>query len=277
VIGWIGSLLVAYVALLLLLRVFEKNLIFFPNLPGRLTGEWNPRGLPTKEDASFSAADGVKLHGWWIPASGAEFTFVAFHGNAANIANRAETYEFLHSLPVNVLAVEYRGYGRSEGSPSEEGLYLDALAAHDYLTGQRGILPKQIMVFGQSIGTAPAAHLATQREVGGIILEAPFPSARAVARRVYPFLPGLSWVMASKFETAEELRRVNAPVLVVHCTNDPVIAYVLGEQVFRAAREPKMFLRVEGYCHEEACLVAPAAYRTKLLEFLTTVKARSRG
>lgn len=275
-IGWIVTLLLGYVAILTVLRVFEKKLIFFPHYPGRLTGEWNPTGLPTKEDVTFTSSDGVKLHAWWIPAAGAEFTFLALHGNAANIANRAETYEFLQSVPVNVLAVEYRGYGRSEGSPSETGVYFDAQAAHDWLTRERGIRPRSVIAFGQSLGTAAAADLAVHREVGGVILEAPFPSARAVARRVYPFLPGLGLVMGSKFETSEKLLRMTAPVLVVHCSGDPVMAYALGEQVFQAAREPKMFLRVEGYCHEEASLVAPAAYREKLREFLTQARAHDK-
>jgi hypothetical protein len=276
VLGWIVSLVVTYAGLLLTLRLFESKLIFFPDFPGRMTGDWNPRNLPTKQDVTFPTSDGVKLHAWWVPAAGAEFTFVALHGNAANIANRADTYEFLYTLPVNVLALEYRGYGKSEGSPSEAGIYLDAQAAHDYLTGEQKIASRSIIAFGQSLGTAAAADLAVQREIGGLILEAPFPSARAIARRVYPFLPGISLVMSSKFDTAEKLSRVSVPVLVAHCVNDPVIAFGLGEETFRAAREPKTFLRIAGACHEEASFVAPDAYRAKLLSFLSQVKATTK-
>jgi hypothetical protein len=266
--GYLISLLLAYLALLLVLRLFEKSFIFFPNYPGRLSGDWNPEGLPV-EDVWLRTADGVKLHAWWIPAAGAEFTFVAFHGNAANIANRADVYAFLRGVPVNVLAVEYRGYGRSEGSPDEPGLYRDAEAAYDYLVRERGIAPKKIVAFGQSLGTAVAADLAARREVGGVVLEAPFPSGAAVARRVYPFLPGLGAVVRSKFATAEKLAAVRAPVLVVHCVRDPVIPFSLGEQTFQSAREPKELFPVAGYCHEEASLVAPDAYRAKLREFLS--------
>ena len=266
--GYLIAFLVAYAAILILFTLFEKSFIFFPNFPpGRLSGDWKPAGLPV-EDVYLQATDGVKLHAWWIPAAGAQFTFVTFHGNAGNITHRADVDSFLLSVPVNVLAVEYRGYGRSEGSPDEQGLYRDAEAAYDYLVGQRGLAPRTIVPFGQSLGTAVAADLASKREVGALVLEAPFASSRAVARRVYPFLPGLGLLIRTKFETSEKLARVRAPVLVVHCARDPVLSYALGEEVFRLAREPKQFFRVEDYCHEEASLVAPDAYRVKLREFL---------
>ncbi len=272
--NWLLALLVAYAALLILLRVFEPRLIFFPNFPGRLAGEWSPRNLPGKEDAWLITADGLKLHAWWIPAPNAEFTFIALHGNAANIANRAETYQFLHELPASVLAVEYRGYGKSEGAPSEQGIYLDAQAAHDFLTREKGTRAEAIVAFGQSLGTAAATDLAAARPVGAVILEAPFPSAADVARRAYPFLPGITLIMRTRFATAEKLQRVSAPVLVVHCANDPVMPFDFGEAVFRAAREPKTFFRVEGYCHEEASLVAPQGYREALLRFLAGAAGR---
>jgi len=266
----LAGLLAAYLILLVLLRLFERQFIFFPNFPGRLSGDWRPAGLPV-EDVWFETSDGVKLHAWWIPGQGAEHTFIAFHGNAGNISHRADVYGFLRGLPANVLAVEYRGYGRSEGKPEEQGLYRDAQAAYDYLVRERGLPPRSLIPFGQSLGTAIAADLAANREVGGLVLEAPFPSAKAVARRVYFFLPGLGSVMSTKFETAAKLARVDAPLLVVHCKDDPVLAFALGENVYRQAKEPKSFFRVEGYCHEEASLVAPVEYWQQLRDFLEQV------
>jgi hypothetical protein len=268
--GYLFAILITYVGLLVVLRIFENRLIFFPDIPGRLSGDWQPHGLPV-EDVWLHAADGVKLHAWWIAAPDAEFTFVAFHGNAANIANRADIYDFLRSVPANVLAVEYRGYGKSEGKPDEAGLYLDAQAAYEYLLKERGIVPRRVVPIGHSLGTAVAADLASHHQVAGLVLEAPFPSGAAVARRVYPFLPGLSSVLKSKFETGKKLAQIRAPVLVVHCKDDPVIPFALGENVFRAANEPKSFLRIDGYCHEEACLIAPEIYRAKLREFLAAI------
>jgi len=271
VLSFLATVTLTYLVLLLSLRFFEKQLIFFPNYPGRLAGDWKPAGLEV-EEVWLRAADGIRLHAWWISGSGAEFTFVVFHGNAGNISHRAEVYGFLRDLPANVLAMEYRGYGRSEGVADEEGFYRDAEAAHDYLVKERGIEPRRIIPFGQSLGSAIAADLASKQEVGGAVLEAPFGSAKAVARRVYWFLPGLGFVVKSRFETAEKLARVRAPVLVVHCADDPVIAFSLGEEVYRQARDPKIFFRVNGYCHEEASLVAPAQYRAQLQKFLLRLR-----
>lgn len=267
-------LLAGYLAILLVLRLFESHLIFFPNHPSRLDGDWNPPGLPI-ENVSLTASDGVKLHAWWIPAGTGTFTFVAFHGNAGNITHRADVYAFLHQLPANVLAVEYRGYGRSEDAHSETGLYLDARAAYDFLVKEKGIAPTRVIPFGQSLGTAVAANLAAERPVGGIVLEAPFPSVSAITRNVYPFLPGLGLIAKSRFDTAAKLQTVRAPVLIVHCTHDPVIAFQLGEETFRHAQEPKSFLRIEGHCHEEASLVAPERYRAQLLAFLAQLSQQN--
>ncbi len=271
VLVFIGSVLLLYVGLLLLLRVFENGLIYFPNFPARLEGDWHPRSLDP-EDVTLHTSDGVALHAWWISAPAAEFTFVAFHGNASNIANRTEIYEFLRDVPANVLAVEYRGYGKSEGIPGEAGLYLDAQAAYEYLTKERGIAPARIVAIGHSLGTAVAADLANQRPVAGLVLEAPFPTAASVARKIYPFLPGLGLAIESKFDTAKKLSAIRVPVLVVHCARDPVIPIALGEEVFRDAREPKSFLRIDGSCHEEASLVAPEIYREKLRQFLSALQ-----
>ncbi len=265
-----ATVLAIYLGLMVLLLLFEKSFVFFPQFPGRLTGDWAPPGLPV-EDAWLTASDGVKLHAWWIPAPGAEFTLVMFHGNAANLPNRAGIYRFFHALPANVLAVDYRGYGKSGGSPSEAGLYLDADAAYHHLTAERGIPPQRIIAFGASLGTAVAADLAARREVAAVVLEAPFPSAAAVARRVYPFLPGLSALMRTRLDTAAKLRHVRVPLLILHCTHDPVVAILLGEATFAAANEPKRFVRIHAACHEDACLADPETYRSELTGFLASL------
>lgn len=269
----LATLALAYCAILFFTALFERKLIYFPNIPGRLEGDWSPQGLPL-QDVTMETEDGVKLHAWWIPATNAEFTFLAFHGNAANIANRADAYRFLHALPVNVLAVEYRGYGKSTGTPAEAGLYLDAEAAMEYVRREHNVPARRVIAFGQSLGTAVAADVASRHDLGGLVLEAPFASAKTMARRFYWFVPGLSLALRSKFDTGQKLQNVSAPVLVVHCTEDPVIPFSMGEEVFRLARPPKEFLRVDGYCHEEAALVDPGRYRAKLQELLETARKR---
>lgn len=269
-VSFLVSVLVGYLLVLALLRIFEAHLIFFPNYPGRLEGDWHPRALPV-QDVWLTTSDGVKLHAWWIPQDKARFTFLAFHGNASNIANRAPIYEFLRDAPGNVFALEYRGYGRSEGTPSEAGIYHDAQAAYNYLREAKGIDSKTIISFGQSLGTAVATNLAAQRQVGGIVLEAPFPSASSVARRVFWFLPGISLVVRGQFDTERRIRDIRAPVLVVHCRQDPVIPFEFGREVYDAALSPKSFFPVSGSCHEESSLIAPAQYRMALQQFLDSL------
>jgi fermentation-respiration switch protein FrsA (DUF1100 family) len=264
-------LLIAYVLVLVLVRVFESRLIFFPDYPSRLEGDWHPRSLPV-QDVWLIASDGVKLHAWWIPHPQAKFTFLAFHGNASNMANRAPAYEFLHDLPANVFALEYRGYGHSEGKPSEAGIYLDAEAAYQYLVTTQRLDPNTLISFGQSLGTAVAAHLAAHHQLAGVVLEAPFPSASRVARQVFWFLPGLGLLVHSQFNTRARLQAISSPVLIVHCTQDPVIPFQFGKEVYDAARPPKTFLPIDGACHEEASLVAPSQYRAALQQFLNSLQ-----
>jgi uncharacterized protein len=260
----------SYVLVLLMVRVFERRMIFFPDYPGRLEGDWHPQTL-APEDVWLVSSDGTRLHCWWVSGRNAKFTFLAFHGNASNIANRAPIYEFLRNTPANVLALEYRGYGHSEGKPSEAGIYLDAEAAYKYLVNERRLDPKSIISFGQSLGTAVATHLAANRVVGGVILEAPFPSAARVANKIYWFLPGLSLLIYGQLDTESNLRKIAAPILIVHCLHDPVIPFQFGQQVYTSARDPKQFLRIDGSCHEEASMIAPAEYRTALDEFLAAM------
>jgi uncharacterized protein len=269
-VSFILTLLIGYFIALIVVRLFESHLIFFPDYPGRLEGDWHPRNLPV-QDVWLKAADGTKLHAWWIPNKDAKFTFLAFHGNASNIANRASAYEFLHSTPANVLALEYRGYGHSEGKPSESGMYLDAQAAHQYLVDVQKIDPKKIISFGQSLGTAVAANLASQLPVGAVILEAPFPSASVLARKMFWFLPGIQFFVHGQLNTAARLQHTGAPLFVVHCAQDPVIPFEFGQSVYNRAPEPKRFLRIETLCHEEASSIAPQEYREALDKFLSTL------
>ena len=267
---FLAYLFVAYVLFLIAMRLFESRFIFFPNYPSRLAGDWHPRTL-SPEDVWITASDGTKLHAWWIFNPDAKFSFLAFHGNASNIANREATYEFLRNLPANVLALEYRGYGHSEGKPSEAGLYLDADAAYQFLTNIKHLDPKCILSFGQSLGTTIAADLAARHKVGGLILEAPLPSASRAASKMFWFLPGLSLLVYSQFDTISKLKKVTSPVMVVQCTRDPVLPFEFGQQVYSAAPSPKRFLWIEGECHEESSLIEPVKYRAALQQFLASL------
>jgi uncharacterized protein len=261
---------VGYILVLILVRIFEARFIFFPDYPGRLAGDWSPRNLAV-QDTWLTSSDGTKLHAWWIPNEKAKFTFLAFHGNAGNIADRAPVYEFLRDAPGNVLAVEYRGYGHSEGQPSEHSLYEDAGTAYDYLVNVKHIDPKTIISFGQSLGTAVAAHLAAQKQVAAVILEAPFPSASRLAKLIFRFLPGFSFLVRGQFDTQTRVQEIHAPIFIVHCREDPVLPFTLGQEVYAASNPPKTFLEIHSRCHEEASIIAPEKYRAALQNFLNSV------
>jgi fermentation-respiration switch protein FrsA (DUF1100 family) len=267
----IVTVLVGYAVALCVIRIFEPRFVFFPNYPGRNEGVWDPQGLPVQE-VWLKASDGIRLDAWWIQNDAAKFTFLAFHGNAGNIAMRSDIFRFLHTLPVNVLAVEYRGYGRSSGTPSETGLYEDSEAALRYLEQTKKIDPRSIVAYGQSLGTAMAAHLASRDELAGVVLEAPFPSASALARNKFWFLPGLNFLVLRQLDTANYVQKIHAPILIVHCTQDPVIPPAMGDKVFSLANQPKFLFRVQGYCHEEASLVAPEKYHAELANFLEVLQ-----
>jgi hypothetical protein len=270
--GLARAVLVGLLLAVLLLRLFEDRLIFFPDLfskdvdPGKA-------GVPV-EDVFLITSDGVRLHGWFAAAeagAGAP-TILYFHGNAGNLAGRIDNIGFLRRLPANVLAVDYRGYGKSEGRPTETGVYRDAEAAYDYLVKGRAVKPERLFVLGQSLGSAAAVDLASKRPVAGVILEAGFPSARRVAQEA-TWIPGLGYLLRSKFDSARKLKGIRVPVLVAHCRQDPVIPFKLGEELFAAANEPKTFVAYDGGCHEPLFTADPEGYAAKLRTFLKASEA----
>ncbi|MFQ5926306.1 MAG: alpha/beta hydrolase [Terriglobia bacterium] len=266
------AVLIGVLLVILLLRMFEDRLIYFPST--HRDADPHPRDLGLEvEDVFFRAADGIELHAWYATAQGgARFTLLYVHGNAGNLSHRIDNIAFLRRLPVNVFALDYRGYGRSQGRPSEAGFYRDAEAAYDYLTHRQGVPAERLVVLGQSLGAAVAVELAARRRVAGLILEGGFPSAPRVAQRVM-WLPGVHRLMRTRFDATSTLRQLRRPLLVAHCTADPVIPYELGEELFQAANEPKSFVRFEAACHEPLYIADPDAYADRLREFLAGVEA----
>lgn len=267
------AILIGVLLVVLLLRVFEDRLIYFPFKHSASDPDPRAQGLVV-EDVFLRASDGVELHAWYLAAPEARFTLLYLHGNAGNLFDRIDTVAFLRALPANVLALDYRGYGRSQGRPSEQGLYRDAEAAYDYLVRERGVPPERNVPMGESLGTAVAVELAAQRPVAGLILEAGFPSARRVAQRVL-WLPGMHWLMRTRFDAAKTLSRLHLPLLIAHCTADPVVPCELGEELFRAANEPKEFVRFEAACHSPMYAADPEAYAARLRAFLARLEAGS--
>ena len=277
--SFVRAVLIGLLLAVLLLRLFEDRMIFFPNVYA--AGDWDVQGMGLNfEDVFLTTSDGVRIHGWWAPSEaepappeagqGAEapFTILYFHGNAGNLTNRIENIVFLQQLPANVFAIDYRRYGKSEGPfPSEAGIYRDAQAAYDYLVSEKGIPPEKIVVLGQSLGAAVAVEVASKQKVAGLILEAGFPSVARVAPMVMP-LPGIRYVVRSRFDSAAKLKDIHVPVLVAHCTADPILPFSLGEELFAAANQPKTFLPYDAACHEPLYPSDPEGYSGKLATFL---------
>lgn len=262
-IGWPLLLIWTYVVL----TFFANRAIFHP-LPYP-EGFWEVRQQLGAEDVWFETSDGVRIHGWMAPAPGdSPWLTIYFHGNGGNLTYRGAHLAAIRQAGSGVLIVSYRGYGKSEGSPSEEGIYRDADAAYDYLLTQ-GVSAGRIIVHGESLGSAVAADLASRRDCGGLVLEAPFPSASAVADTL---LPGIGRYIISGLETAEKIRNVHVPVLIIHGDRDDVIDYKLGVQVFEAAHEPKQLWTVPGAGHNDLVETAGADYVERLRAFYGSLR-----
>lgn len=222
-------------------------------------------GLPL-EDVWFQSTDGTKLFGWYVEAPADRPVILWCHGNAGNVINRLGNLRALHRYGLSVFLFDYRGYGRSHGRPSEEGLYQDAIGAYDYLTRTRMIRPERIVLFGRSLGAAVAAELAARKPAAGLILESCFPSVQAVSRAHYGGLP-LHWLLGADFRLIDRLPHLSLPKLIVHGDKDDIIPIELGRQVFEAAKPPKSFHVVKGADHNNTYDVGGEEYFERLAQF----------
>ena len=247
--------LVVYLCLVLALMLLEDKMIFFP--VAYPEGDWNPAGL-TFEDAHFTADDGTKLHGWFVPHASPRAVMLFSHGNAGNLSGRAEMLQVLHDrFGVAVMIYDYRGYGRSEGRPSEPGILQDARAARKWLAQRTGLAEADIVQLGRSLGSGVAVDLAVADGAAGLILEAPFTSMPDVAALHFPWLP-VRRLMKVQLDSQAKIADYDGPVLIVHGTADEIIPYRLGRQLFDAAGEPKQFLSLEGMGHNDPFYASPA-------------------
>ncbi|MBI3282111.1 MAG: alpha/beta hydrolase [Acidobacteria bacterium] len=247
----------------------QKSVYFPSRYP---QGYWDMQARIGARDAELRSQDGVRLHAWWIPKDGAPFATLHLHGNGGNITHRAALAPEIGAAGSSLLLLDYRGYGKSEGKPGERGLYADADAGYDWLIA-RGFSPERIIVHGESLGTAVAVDLAARRPCAGLILEAPFTSAKEVAGRVLPVLgPLLIW----SYDSFSKIGRVRAPILVMHGDRDTVIAHALGKKLYDAAPEPKVFWTIPGAGHNDLLPVAGPEYRDRLRRFYAAIAGDAR-
>ncbi len=229
-------------------RSLDEMLALFPApFP---EGDWSPAERDF-EDCWFEAVDGIRLHGWYLPHDNPRAVLLHLHGNAGNITHRAEVAEFLHErYGISIMLFDYRGYGRSEGVPTIEGLVRDAQAARDYLAMRADISPESIVLLGRSLGGAIAVQLASEDGARGLILESTFSSLREVSSNHYPALL-VNLLVADRLDSVTAIANYDGPLLQCHGGFDRTIPIELGRDLFAAAREPKTFITMPGLDHND--------------------------
>jgi len=245
-----------------LVRYLESAGVFFPNR--QLEVSPSVLGLPW-EDVYFDTKDHVSLNGWFFKNPQATSTLIFAHGNAGNMGDRLFKIQFLYELALNVFIFDYRGYGKSQGIPSEAGIYRDAQAAYDYLKARGDTDMERIIIYGASLGGAVAIDLATQRKAALLIVESSITNALDMAHIHYPFVP--SFFLRLKFDSVSKVKQLTVPKLFIHSPGDEVVPYWVGKKLFAAAAEPKRFLKISG-AHNDASIASDPAAMVELVRAL---------
>ena len=249
------------------IRYLERVAVFFPDRV--LEQEPASVGLAC-EEAFIPTADGETLYGWWFSHEKPRATLLFFHGNAGNISHRLGKVVFFHDQGFQVLLVDYRGYGRSTGRPTEKGIYADAEAVWRYATEERNIKPKDLIAYGASLGGAVAVDLASRKEVGGLIVDSTFSSAKDMARMMFPWAP--TWLMSVEFHSVQKIKKVHVPKMIFHSEEDETVPYALGQKLFEAAGEPKFFVTTSGG-HNDEHVLSREVFEKNMEAFMDVLQA----
>jgi fermentation-respiration switch protein FrsA (DUF1100 family) len=235
---------IGYAVLAAVLFLFQSRFVYYPDVGRNIIGTPKDHGLDY-ESVRIDTEDGEKLHGWFVPSKDATATVLFFHGNAGNISTRLGYLLMFYGLGYNTFIIDYRGYGESSGTPSEQGTYRDAQAAWRYLTEQRNIPSNRIVLLGESLGGAVATWLAVREKPALLVLASAFTSVADMAEAIYPFLP-THLLTRFDYNTGEYLRGVTCPVFVAHSPQDEIVPFEQGEALYASASEPKQFLELQG-------------------------------
>ncbi len=261
---WIvGSGLGLFLVIALFLYFNQGNLIFVPSKNISVTPD--QVGLAF-EDVTIEVEPGTKIHGWYFGVDAAKATVLFCHGNAGNISGRLSTAAMLTSLGVNVFMFDYRGYGRSEGQPTEANVYSDARVAYDWLLSEKNIAPQGLYLFGRSLGGAVAIYLARTVNPAGLIVESSFTSITDMGKHVYPLFP-IEWMVRYNFDSKSKISEVGCPVLVMHSPDDRLIPSEMGSELFKLSKEPKSWFELHGD-HNELSFISDQSYLDHLTYFM---------
>lgn len=258
------GLVLGYILLVAVAYFMQTGMVYYPDREITLT----PRDIGLHfEELTLTTKDNVSISAWYIPAESQRGVVLFCHGNAGNISDRLDSIRIFHDLNLSVLIFDYRGYGKSTGSPTEEGTYIDAESAWDYLVHVRNISPEKIILFGRSLGSAVAAETALRRKAGAVIIESGFTSAPDLGQKIFPYLP-VKAISRFQYSTKDKVSRISIPKLFIHSRQDEIIPFEQGEKLFDNASGPKEFLQIQGG-HNEGFFLSGESYINGLESFIS--------
>jgi fermentation-respiration switch protein FrsA (DUF1100 family) len=257
-----------YLGVILVLMALENRLVYYPITAAQ---HWQPAPFSPVEDVALKLPDGTNIHAWWCPLEGARDALLYCHGNAGNLSGRGNAIlAFQRLLGVSVLIFDYPGYGHSSGRPSEAGCCAAADAAYQWLTQAKQVPAARILLYGSSLGGGVAIDLASRRPHGALIVDKTFTSMPDVAQGLYPWIP-VRWLMRNRYDSLSKIRMCRQPVFVAHGVSDELVPFALGQRLFAAANEPKRFLRLEAWGHNDP---PPQEFFDAVRQFLAEVEAK---
>lgn len=261
--GLLAVLTLGYFGIVLLFYLLQSRLVYWPRR--KMEGSPADAGLEY-EDVQLRTSDGLRLAAWFLPAENARGAILFCHGNGGNLSYYVRSLPMLHGLGLAVLAFDYRGYGHSEGRPTEQGTYLDAEAAWEHLVKEKGFAPERIIILGRSLGGAVAGRLAANHPPAALILESTFTCAKDMSQRFFFWFPTKP-LCRFEYNTEALVARIHCPLLVVHSPQDRLVPFSHGRHLLEAANDPKEFLRISG-SHNNGFLKSGRAYSEGLRSFL---------
>jgi uncharacterized protein len=257
------GLISGYLVLVAFVYVRQGKMLYFP----MKEIEQTPKDIGLDfEEITLRTKDGINISAWYIPAKNERGSLLFCHGNAGNISHRLDSIRIFHELGLSVLIFDYRGYGKSDGSPTEKGTYIDAEAGWDYLVNVKKAAPEKIIIFGRSLGSAVAAETALRHKAGALIIESGFRSVPDLGSRFFPYLP-VKLISRYHYSTINKIGKINIPKLFIHSPGDEVIPFDHGLALYKNAAEPKEFLGITGG-HNEGFLISGEKYTDGLDKFI---------
>ena len=259
----LSLIIVSIVLLFVFYNKVENLYVFYPQTELEMT----PEDLHLNyRNVYFHSKDGERLHGWFFSSDNDAPVILYCHGNACNISNLLEYTGLLMKKDLQVLLFDYRGYGKSTGSPSENGIYMDTQAAYDYLVNKEKIPSDKIVLAGHSIGAAAAIDTATKNHVRSIIIESAFTSTKDMSKKIFP-MNLISFLLPANYNNLEKIAKISVPKLFIHGQEDEIVPFEMGKKLFAISMEPKYFYPIKGAGHNDTFVIGGERYFKIIADF----------